>query len=229
LPNTTYKGGTIGGLVRRADEIRIGSTRIRYGYNHYDSRWCDDYFYYPYYIFDPYAYNYWAFSPWYYYPHLPPYFDSRRCYFPTTYLWSPFYGSRYTWRQPSRDYWNRDYSELDYVIEDIRNAFLDGDRRAVDRLMPHRGSVAIITDGRFAYQMRPEDFYDTFLDAVESTRTREYRILDVQTRRDTASIFAQHDFEDPWGRRTSVYHYYKVELEGRNWVIREFGTSYNRW
>ena len=226
---STFNKRNMGGMVRRADEVRVGNLRIRFGYNHYDSRWCDDYFYYPHYVFDPYAYNDWVFSPWYYYPQLPPYFNSRRCYFPTSYIWTPFYGVRYTWRQPSREYWNRDYNELDYVVEDIVSAFTDGDRRAVERLVPQRGNVAIVTDGRFAYQMRPDDFYDTFLDAVENTRTINYRILDVQYRRDVASIFAQHDFEDAWGRRTSVYHYYRVEAEGRNWVIREFGTSYNRW
>jgi hypothetical protein len=220
--------GSLGNMVRRSDSIYINNTRIRFGYNHYDSRWCDDYFYYPHYIFDPYGMD-WVFSPWYYYPQLPGYFNSRRCYFPTSYTWAPFYGVRYTWNQPSREYWNRNYNELDYVIDDIRNAFMDGDRRAVDRLIPRRGNVAIINEGRMAYSLRPDDFYDTFLDGIENSRTIDYRILDVQYRRDAASIFARHDFEDPWGRRLSVFHYYKVEAEGRDWVIREFGTSSRSW
>ena len=227
MPSNVSRG-SMSHMIRRADEIRIGGVRIRFGYNHYDSRWCDDYFYYPHYVFDPYGYD-WAFSPWYYYPQLPGYFNAQRCYFPTTYMWSPFYGVRYQYRQPSQGYWNRDYNELDYVIEDITYAFQDADRRSVQRLVPRNGRIGIIVDGRYAYSLNPEDFYDTLMDAVENTRTIDYRILDVQYRRDAASVFAQHDFEDPWGRRISVYHYYKLEIEGRNWVIREFGTSNNRW
>ncbi len=220
--------GSLGNMVRRSDEIRIGNTRIRFGYTHYDSRWCDDYFYYPHYVFDPYQRDF-AFSPFYYYPHLPPYFNVSRCYFPTSYIWAPFYGVRYQYNQPSRGYWNRDYNELDYVVEDIEMMFENVDRRAINRLVPRYGQIGIITDGRFAYNLRPEDFYDTLLDAAENTRTIDYRILDVQYRRDAASVFAVHEFEDPWGRRTSVHHYFKLEIEGRNWVIREFGTSNTRY
>lgn len=219
--------GSLGNQVRRSDEIRVGNLRIRFGYTHYDSRWCDDYFYYPHYVFDPYATS-WACSPWYYYASLPPYFLSSRCIFSTVY-WSPFSGTRYRWNQPTQNSWNRDYSELDYVIQDIVLAFEEGDRRAVGRLMPRYGQVGIIIDGRYDYGMRSDDFYDTFLDAVDNTRTRDYQILDVQYRRDSAAVWARHDYEDPWGRRVSVYHYYKLETEGRNWVIREFGTSNSRW
>jgi hypothetical protein len=222
------KRGSLSQQVRRSDEIRIGSTRIRFGYTHYNSRWCDDYFSYPYYVFDPYQADF-ACSPWYYYSNLPPYFNSNRCYFPTNFIWQPFYGVRYRWNQPSREYWNRDYNELDYVVQDIVDAFLNGDRRAVTRLIPRNGQVGIITDGKYAYSLRSDDFYDTFLDAVENTQTRDYKILDVQYRRDTASVFARHDFDDPWGRRVTVNHYFKLEAEGRSWVIREFGTSSNRW
>lgn len=215
-------------MVRRSDEIRINNTRIRFGYTQYDSRWCDDYFSYPYYVFDPFQRDF-ACSPFYYYPQLPAYFNVSRCYFPTSYVWAPFYGVRYTWNQPRREYWNRDYNELDYVIEDIVDTFMNSDRRAINRLVPRYGQVGIVMDGRFAYNLRPDDFYDTLVDAAENTRTRDYRILDVQYRRDAASVFARHDFEDPWGRSTSVFHYFKLEIEGRNWVIREFGTSYNRF
>ena len=179
-------------------------------------------------MFDPYRSDF-AFSPFYYYAHLPPYFNAARCYFPGNYVWAPFYGVRYQWNQPSRSYWNRDYNDLDYVVEDIRNAFMDGDRRAIGRLVPRYGQVGIIMDGRYSYSLRPDDFYDTLLDAAENTSTRDYRIVDVQYRRDAASVFAVHDFDDPWGRRTTVHHYFKLEVEGRNWVIREFGTNQNRW
>lgn len=223
------KRGSLGSIVRRSDhDIQVNGVRIRFGYTQYDRRWCDDYFYYPHYVFDPCQTNF-VFSPFYYYAHLPAYFNYSRCYFPGIASWQPFYGVRYRWNQPSRDYWNRDYNELDYVVDDITRSFRDGDRRALNRLIPRRGNVGIVMDGVYQYALRPDDFYDTMLDAVENSRTFDYQILDVQYRRDTASIFARHDFEDPWGRRTSVFHYFKLEVEGRDWVIREFGTNQERW
>ncbi len=225
------KRGSLGNQIRRSDDIRIGNVRIRTGYNHYDRRWRDDYFYYPHYVFDPYMADF-VCSPWYYYPQLPPYFSARRCFVPTYYAWQPFYGVRYVYQSYNsynNDYRNRDRNELDYVIEDITYAFTDGDRRSIDRLVPRRGNVSIIMDGRYAYSLQPDDFYDTLMDATQNTQTSEYKILDVQYRKDVASVYARHDFEDPWGRRTSVYHYFRLEPEGRDWVIREFGTSNTRW
>jgi hypothetical protein len=223
------KRGSLGGLVRRSDhDIQINGTRIRFGYTHYDRRWCDDYFYYPHYVFDPCQTNF-VFSPFYYYAHLPAYFNQSRCYFPGITIWRPFIGIRYQWNQPSREYYNRNHNELDYVIEDIVKVFMDSDRRAINRLLPRRGNVGIIVDGQYSYALRSDDFYDTMLDAAESSQTVDYRILDIQYQRDTASVYARHDFDDPWGRRTSVFHYYKLEVEGRDWVIREFGTSNDRW
>ena len=220
--------GTLGNQVRRADEIRVGGSKIRFGYTHYDSRWCDDYFYYPYYAFDPYA-RASVCSPWYFYPQLPPYYSATRCYV-GTYVWSPFVGISYTWSAPSRSYWgDRRYSDLDYAIDDIVHAFEDYYRRAISRLVPRNGRVAIIIEDRYAYSMNADDFYDTFMDAVYNTRTRDYRIMDIKTSRDGAAVWARHDYEDPWGRRTSVYHYFRLEQEGRDWVIREFGTNETRW
>lgn len=224
--------GSLTTQVRRSDTVRIGGTTIRFGYTHYDYRWRDDYFCYPHYVFDPYAYNSYC-SPWYYYPQLPPYFLASRCYVVPNYYWSPFIGVSYTWYPPSNSntYYNngRRLSDFDYAIDDIVNSFENDDRRAVSRLVPRSGRVAILIDGKYAYSMNADDFYDTLLDATQNSKTTDYKILDVQTNRDGAAVWARHDFEDPWGRRESVYHYFRLEQDGRDWVIREFGTSENRW
>jgi hypothetical protein len=227
--------GSLSNQVRRSDEIRVGNARIRFGYTHYDSRWCDDYFYYPYYAFDPYRNNV-VCSPWYYYAQLPPYYVTTHCSFVQSYVWSPFIGVRYNWTPIRYNdgyndgyYNNRRNNDVDYVLDDLTNAFERNDRRAAGRLVPRGGKVAIIIDGQYAYSINADDFYDTFMDAINNTRTRDYQILDVQTRRDTIAVRARHDYEDPWGRRVSVYHYFRLEEDGRDWVIREFGTSESRW
>jgi len=230
--------GSLGNQVRRSDVIRVGGTTIRFGYTHYDYRWRDDYFFYSHYVFDPFAYPSYC-SPWYYYPQLPPYFLASRCVVLQGYVWSPFMGVNYVY-YPSPNYDNgynnysnynndRRRSDLDYSLDDIANAFNNDDRRAVSRLVPRSGRVNILIDGKYAYSMNADDFYDTLVDATENSKTTNYKILDVQTNRDGAAVWARHDFEDPWGRRQSVYHYFRLEQEGRDWVIREFGTSENRW
>jgi hypothetical protein len=89
--------------------------------------------------------------------------------------------------------------------------------------------VHILMDGRYAYSLGPEDFYDLFMDAVENTRTVDYRVVDVKRTRDVARVIAEHEYEDPWGRRVRVNHYIKLEYERGGYVIREFGTSEDRW
>ena len=228
------RSGSLQFQVRREDNVRrVNNYRV--GYVQYDSRWCDDYFAYPYYAFTP-VYNQCVVSPWYYYPQLPGYvinnritiIQSRPCTFVgTNYNWSRSnYGSNngngYGYGNNNRS------SELDYALEDLVSTFERPDRRSLDRLIPRRGSVSIALEGRFAYSMDVEDFYDMFLDASQSSRTSRYDILDVRTSRDEATIMARHDYLDPWGRTERVYHYLRLVRERGEYVIREFGTSSNR-
>lgn len=228
------RSGSLQFQVRREDDVRRVSN-YRVGYVQYDSRWCDDYFAYPYYAFTP-IYNQCVVSPWYYYPQLPGYVINNRI----TIIQSrpcTFIGVNYNWSRNSYGnngngygygYGNRS-SDLDYALEDLVSTFERPDRRALDRLVPRRGNVSIALEGRFAYSMDAEDFYDMFLDASQSSRTTRYDILDVRTNRDEATIMARHDYLDPWGRTERVYHYLRLIRERGEYVIREFGTSSNRF
>ena len=230
------RSGSLQFQVRREDNVRR-VTNYRVGYVQYDSRWCDDYFSYPYYAFTP-TYNQCVISPWYYYPQLPGYLvinritiiQSRPCTFVGTYYnWSR--SNDYSYGNGYRNgYGNGNRSsDLDYALEDLVSTFERPDRRAMDRLIPSRGSVSIALEGQFAYSMDVEDFYDMFLDASQSSRTRNYEILDVRTNRDEATVMARHDYIDPWGRSQRVYHYLRLVRERGEYVIREFGTSSNRF
>ncbi|MFZ4509061.1 MAG: hypothetical protein ACOYON_15340 [Fimbriimonas sp.] len=214
--------------VRREERISLTVNGYRRGYYHYDRRWTDNDFCYPHYAFDPYDYPRANCSPWYYYPTLPAYVNPARCVYVTSRPSLNWFGRDYRY-ETGRDGRYSDNSDLDATVDDIVRAFERTDRRAVGRITAARGNVHINMDGIYRYSLDADDFYDMFNDAIDSTRTLDYRILQVRTYRDSAQVIAQHDYRDPWGRRTTVYHTYFLEYERRSLVIREFGTSDRRW
>jgi len=115
---------------------------------------------------------------------------------------------------------------LDGSVQDIVQAFSNDDHKAIDRVTAHSGNVKIFVDGKYTYSLKANDFYDTYVDGIESTKTDRYEIIDVKANADgTARVTAKHDYNDPTGHRTSVYHSYFLVKEGAEYVIREFGTS----
>lgn len=224
-PIDIFRGG-LEHQVRREDRIRLNGG-YRSGYYHYRRDWRDDYFWFNGYIFNPYNSAYCYVSPWYYYPHLPGYVSPRHVTVVNISL-TPWYGTAYNWRRPASYTWDNwsNYNSLDYALEDITRAFERVDRRALSRLIPDRDRIAIFVDGEYTYSMEPYDFEQFLLDAVEGTQTIRYEITRVQRKGREAEIQARHEYEDTWGRRTVVYHQYRLEEERNGFVIRRFGTSY---
>jgi len=223
-----------GNLIHRKDHPVLISGGYRVGYYFYTPLWCDDYFWYPFYIFDPWGGPCFV-SPWYYYPCLPPYVAWNRCHVYNLPPWSEWYGDVYDYR-PSYyggDYgvWSRGHrSEIDYAVDDIVASFERDDKQAAGRLISTDLDVAIYIDGKYSYTVNAKDFYDMFLDATQNTKTRKYEITRVETGHDEAGrdivrVNARHDYEDPWGQVTTVDHFYELRYEGRNLVIDKFGVS----
>ena len=224
-PIDIFRGG-LQHQVRREDNIRIVSRGCRVGYYHYYDNWCDDNFWFSFYIFDPFRSTSCFVSPWYYYPHLPGYI-SPRCVTVINFTFAPWYGTYYNWHRP----YGYDYdsaSPLDYAVDDIQKMFERVDERALRRLLPYNDRVAIFIDGEYSYSMEPDDFEKFMLDNIDNTRTVRYEITRVERRGREAQVEARHEYEDPWGRRTTVYHSYRLELDRGNYVITRFGTSYFR-
>lgn len=220
-------------MVLREDDPRRRSNIYRSGYYHYNRDWCDDYFYGGWYVFDPYAHRS-VFSPWYWYPSLPGYLNSR-CVKIINLPIIVWQGSYYNYRP--YDYndrgWGYEYNsrnDLDESIDDLVYAFERQDRRALARLMPSRGDVHIFLNGRYDYSLSSDDYYDLMLDAIYSTYTRRYDVVSVQRYGREAEVTVRHEITDPWGRRQTVYHWYRLENDRRGYVITRFGTSdRNRW
>lgn len=234
--------------IQREDQARVrdrrrdrdDDDRFRVGYYQYGSGWRDDSFSYPYYVFSPYSINRCVVSPWYYYSFLPGYVETDRLVFTSNYE-DPFVGLPFDYEPPSRyrdDQYGDDrggiYDEnylspriLNFAIDDLISAFTRGDRRAVDRLVPRTGSVALAIDGRTSYGVRADDFYDMLMDAVTSSQTIDYQITAVKSNNEEAEVLATHVFTDPWGRQQYVYHRFHLYGERGNVVIRSFETSAN--
>jgi hypothetical protein len=217
-----------------------GNGNFRIGYYQYTRNFRDDYFCYPYYVFNPYQVTTCVVSPWYYYSFLPAYLDTSRLVFSSNYD-APFIGFPYDYQPDNRNrrssydddrdarYDNSYVSRqaLDFTIDDIVSAFMNSDRRAVDRLVPRYGNVLLGVNGDRAYGVRADDFYDMLIDVVSDARTVDYRILSVKSNDEEAEVVAYHDFLDSWGTRQGVYHRYHLFGERGHIVIRHFETSNN--
>lgn len=195
----------------------------RHGYYGYGGGWRDSFFCFPFYCFDPFLVGCFA-SPWYYYPCLPPYIAASNVVVENVDPYANWSGSDYTWAPESDASAN---PVLDDSVQDIVQSFESDDHKAMDRVTPHSGNVRVYTDGKYDYSLNANDFYDTYVDGVESTKTDRYEILDVKAGKDgtSARVVAKHIYNDPAGRRTTVYHNYLLVKEGNEFVIREFGTS----
>lgn len=228
---------TLNREIRREDNVRVRQedrtrSRVRVGYHHWDPNWRDDNYCYPHYSFDPYQHRS-MISPWYYYPYLPGYVSYTRVYTVSP-LSQLIFGDQYNWRRSNRSWDNDGYdrdrrNDLDYAIEDIQDAYLDNDVRAVSRLVPRGGMVTLNVDGATVYGVSSDDFYDMLVDSIESSRTLDYEIVDVITMNDEADVIARHVFRDSWGERVSVYHKYRLVYERGKAVIRGFGSSRGRY
>lgn len=227
--------GSIASQAGRLGEARVNN-RYRSGYYQYNNNWRDDYFYYPHYQFN-YGNNC-SVSPWYYYSNLPGYISYTRIVYVSNFSgiqWG--IGSVYNWNRYNDNGWrNNDWrndrydSGLDDALDDIRRAWERGDKRAIGRLVPSRGRVNIYHDGRYSYSLNGDDFYDMLTDAVFSTDTDRYEIIDVRTSRDGAQIKARHTYTDGWGQRSTVIHSYRLVGDRYGYEIADFSTSYrNLW
>jgi hypothetical protein len=195
-------------IPRRVDQGARRSNRVvehyRRGYHHYSPFWTDNHWFYPhyYYTYDPYRC---APSPFYFYGHMPAYVNIGR----VTFIYNPIRiyarcNTVYYWRRPENNYTR--YSSLDYAVDNIVEAFEDGDMRDIERMIPSNGRTEVELEDHTGYQMENEDFYDMMRDLVEGTDTVRYRIEDVRTARGEAIIVAEHSYYDAWGEPETVQH-----------------------
>jgi hypothetical protein len=218
-------GRTLGSRVRDTERVGLVRSGYRYGYyGYHHNDWDSNRFFFGFYVYDPIAYDRCVCSPWYYYPCLPPYVAYHRVVIVDRYYSTDWYGSPYDRRE---DYLAVNRQALDSALDDIRDAFVNLDRRSISHLVPSDGKVNIFTEGNYSYSLNADEFYNVYKDGIQNVKTDSYRILRVERNdRGDARVQAEHSYTDPWGERQTVYHTYYLAREGRDYVIREFGTSY---
>ena len=233
---TRYDGGynrSLLGIQIRRNQPRIGFEAnytyggvyggLRYGYVGYNRGWRDDYFAYPYYIFDPFVNASCVASPWYRYSYLPPYLDNSRVIVVNNY--SSSWNDNDNWRDSgSNDRDGRDQA-LSGALDDLRDAFERNSDRYGERLLPEDGQVAIFNDGKYDYSLGASDFSDMFLDGIEQSKTVSYEIVESRTKSNEVRLRARHEYRDSWDATQVVFHTYTLRREGGRYVIREFGTD----
>jgi hypothetical protein len=230
-------GGNLSGwnLALVQDQVAIATRNaLRRGYYQYHYGWRDNFFCYPYYSFQP-IYGQSFFSPWYGYAHLPGYLSYDRCSILDNIVPIVIGGLVYNWSRPNYGYYgnsgqgnsgygSRRYSQIDYAVGDIVDAFEYRDPRSLERVIG-RNSVNVFFDTRYAYTLKSVDFYDLMLDLVTSTETTSYTVERIYRDNNRVNFIARHDYNDPWGRPLTQYHTYVLRDDRRGPYITDFGVT----
>ncbi|HWP30599.1 MAG TPA: hypothetical protein VNK96_02595 [Fimbriimonadales bacterium] len=207
---------------------------LRIGYVHYDPFWCDYHFGYNFYYFYPSFGCY--FSPYYWYWCVPPYIwysriivvspriiviinDPVRWVYCGYGAYHDYYGYTY-----SRHY--DGYSALDRALSDLVDAFKYSDVRALERLAPPGGRVDIFMEGKYAYTVSTDDYFDMTADLIQSVYTENFQIVRVRKARSGEyRVIARHDYLDPWNERQTTWLNFTLDFQNGRYVIVEAGSS----
>lgn len=219
-PPTVVNNKVTRGAWREDRTVR--TVPYRSGYYHYREDWRDSSFCYPHYVFD--YTDHCAPSPWYWYPHLPAYVSVGRCRPTVTVIFDFGWGSRYDYRPYY--YTSFEPSRLDVAADRMEESFRNRDFRRLSYLVDRDDWVQIQVENADTYDLRGDDFADMMQDLIEETHTISYKITDVHSWRDGASITARHTYVDSWGRREVVEHRYGFRLTRDGYRIVSFRTDH---
>ena len=191
----------------------------RSGYYGRDRRWDDSRF-----RFNAYQFNFVnqqsAFSPWYYNSSLPPYVDTTRV---------SFNIGNFNYKFEKRVRYQQVESTVDGELRNSVSDLVEGiernDPRALSRIIPSGYMVTIGAPAGSSYAIESEDFYNMMVDMAANTRTRSYDVLDIETGRGNARVYARHITLDAWGKVDIIFNRVTFEAFENSYRIVEFETS----
>ncbi|HOC30778.1 MAG: hypothetical protein GYA63_03300 [Armatimonadetes bacterium] len=199
--------------------INLGFWDPWYTYNY--GRWGNWRFYYPYYYVGPWSRGvyyspYWCYDGW-----FPIYIWAERIIFieRRIYLRDLIVDDGY-------DLYGSYHSvSLQNAMDDIRDAWMDGQGGLLLRHVSGGLPVRIYRNGKYNYSLEPEDFRDMTKDALTRVETVgfEWTRIDRQAS-DEYYLEAKHTFYDPDGERRTIRLTYTLERASGNWWITETGT-----
>ena len=200
--------------------VNLGYWDPWYTYNY--GRWGNWRFYYPYYHAGPWSRGvyyspYWCYDGW-----FPIYIWAERIIFieRRIYLRDLIVDEGY-------DLYGSYHSvSLQNTMDDIRDAWMDGEGGLLLRHVSGGLPVRIYRNGKYNYSLEPEDFRDMTKDALTRVETVgfEWTRIDRQAS-DEYYLEAKHTFYDADGERHTIRLSYTLERASGNWWITETGTS----
>lgn len=178
--------------------------------------------YYPFYYSDP------GFSGFYYtgyYPSVYTYFGwapgwiypERVYYAPADYVYfvpAPYGGYRL------------DYRGANQAIEDVRQAWLEGDINPLASHLTDQLDIRVYFEGEYSYTTATDDFYAMTLDTLATVQTIAMD-FDEPIWISSHEVFytGRQVYEDPDGMRHTVYVSFRFRNLGGEWYLVAVGTS----
>ncbi|MDH7482642.1 MAG: hypothetical protein QHH26_11815 [Armatimonadota bacterium] len=197
-------------------------------YNPYIISYSTRRFFYPNYCYT-YRKDYCWPSIYFYYGTLPPYIFGPRIVF------IPTFANRHICVQiPIAINWNDDYylcdtygRRLREALNRIQRAWERGDEYLIRDYLRFNSRIAVYLNGKYAYSIDAEDYYDMTRDAMRNIRTRSFIFDRIHKRSsDCVVAFGTHIYVDEdSGFVKTVYVSYTLERFGSDWYITEVGCS----
>jgi len=233
-----------------AVDIRHHNTSLWLGFSSYRRNWGDPGYLYQYRPYGEYGHSVSIhyYYPCYYYRPGPIFFDPYRPYYDyyypapfCTYGWFSFWlpASVVIIERPvvvTDNYWSDDsgyytdyYSVPDSARDamgDIRDAWLDNHPELIQDHLQQYGKIRIYFQGRYAYSISGEDYYQMVQDAFSTLQTERFGLARMRARSgDEVFVSAQHEFVDPDGHRHTVQLRYTLHRSGGTWYITAVDSS----
>jgi len=230
-------------------DIRHQNTSLWFSFSSYRDHWGDPGYFYHYRPYGDYgkAVSIHYYYPCYYYRPGPVFFDPYRpyhgCYYPApfcSYGWFSFWlpASVVIIERPvvvTDSYWfddsdyRDDYSVPDSArnaMSDIRDAWLDNRPELIQDHLQQYGKIRIYFQGRYAYSINGEDYYQMVQDAFSTLETERFDLGRMRARsRDEIFISARHEFVDPDGGSRTVQLGYTLRRSNGTWYIVAVDSS----
>ncbi|HEY3780518.1 MAG TPA: hypothetical protein VGL56_05500 [Fimbriimonadaceae bacterium] len=156
-------------------------------------------------------------SPWYAYPTLPAYLPLNEVVVDN--------GINVNWHAGTYyNYASYTNAPLTEAVDEIARVFTAQDLNYVPGLVGG-GQVNIFNNGQYEYSVNGADFQQMLQDNVDNTQTLAFRITNVRTNGNTATVDAAHTFNDANGNTETVYQEYRLTASAGIYSITGFSTS----
>lgn len=140
------------------------------------------------------------------------------------YVDDDYYLSAVWWRDERNVPW-----DLRRALEDLEDAFRYSNIDLLARLTEPGADIAVFTQGRYQYSLRPNDYLDMTRDFMVTVDTVRFDVFRVKRRSyNVYTASAKHVYRSPEGSMRTVYLTFALERSHRNWIITQIDTSPER-